>query len=501
MHTQSRPTSRQLDTDRLRIVIRWGESGPRPWESEIARRLRAVQGAEVIETPAHAPCGSADIVLDTSETPLHAAARAPAADHPSLGYWCFVYGDEGRLSDPCTAELAAGRRSALIQLVSIDANGQATLLEGGAIKTVPHSLRATRERMFDAVVSWPERALTRILEQPHRQIRGPSVPWTPAPPVPARFVALGGYARRIAQEMVEEHWAIGIIPRPVTHVLHSFDASEIQWLQPPEGHAIADPLGVVEREGTLTLLAESFDFDDRQGRIVALEVRDGKVLSPPREVLRRPVHLSYPHLIAHGAHLYCLPEAAGAGCVQLFRAERFPDCWVPDRILLQNFAAADATVYRWEGRWWMFVCNHADQDETKLYVFHAQDLFGRWHPHARNPVKCDLRSARPAGPLFEHEGALYRPAQDCSVTYGGAVAVNRVLTLSPTDFAEETVTVLRPLASGPYPHGLHTLTGAGAYTVVDGKRHSRSLRRLAWGLRQLARGLRTHADRPRQPAP
>jgi len=467
----------------------------------MVRRLRAVAAAEVIETPARAPCAPADIVFDTSESELPTEPHGHDKDHPRLGYWRFVYGDEGRLREPCTSELAAGRRSALIQLVSIDADGRATLLEGGAIKTVPHSLRATRERMFDAVVGWPERALTRILEHPDRQIRGPEVSWTPDAPAPARFATLGGYVRRIAQEMIEEHWAIGIIPRPVAHVLHSFDASEIQWLQPPRGHAIADPLGVVEQEGTLTLLAESFDFEDRQGRIVALEVsRDGNALSPPREVLRRPVHLSYPHLIAHGAHLYCLPEAAGSGCVQLFRAERFPDCWVPDRILLQNFAGADATVHRWAGRWWMFVCNHADQDETKLYVFHARDLFGRWRPHVHNPVKCDLRSARPAGPLFEHEGVLYRPAQDCSVTYGGAVAVNRVLTLSPTDFSEETVTVLRPPAGGPYPHGLHTLTGVGAYTVVDGKRHRRSLRRLAWGLGQLARGLRTHADRVRQPA-
>ena len=104
-----------------------------------------------------------------------------------------------------------------------------------------------------------------------------------------------------------------------------------------------------------------------------------------------------------------------------------------------------------------------------------------------NPVKCDLRSSRPAGPLFAHEGALYRPAQDGSITYGGAVAVNRVVTLTPTEFAEETINVLRPEPSGPFPHGLHTLTGVGGVTLVDGKRHARSFKRLAWGLKQLTR--------------
>jgi hypothetical protein len=198
------------------------------------------------------------------------------------------------------------------------------------------------------------------------------------------------------------------------------------------------------------------------------------------------VHVSYPHLVSHEGQIYCLPEISATRRVQLFRADPFPERWLPDRILLQSFAGADATVYRHGGRWWMFTGNHDDQDETKLYLFHATDLLGPWHPHPLNPVKCDLRSARSAGPLFEHKGALYRPAQDGSTAYGGAVAVNRILALSPTEFAEETVNVLRPARSSQCPDGLHTLTGVGGMTLVDGKRHARSFKRLTWGLKQLA---------------
>jgi hypothetical protein len=174
------------------------------------------------------------------------------------------------------------------------------------------------------------------------------------------------------------------------------------------------------------------------------------------------------------------------GRVQLFRADPFPDRWRADRILLQSFAGTDATLCHHDGRWWMFAGDHHDQDETKLFIFHAMDFFGPWAPHALNPVKSDLRSARSAGPLFEHEGALYRPAQDCSRAYGGAIALNRIRVLSPTEFVEETVRVLAPDPQGPYPDGLHTLTGIGNVTLVDGKRHARSFKRLAWGLKQLA---------------
>jgi hypothetical protein len=171
--------------------------------------------------------------------------------------------------------------------------------------------------------------------------------------------------------------------------------------------------------------------------------------------------------------------------VQLFRADPFPDRWVPDTVLLENFAGADATVRFHEGRWWLFVGNHDDQDETKLFIFHADDLRGPWLPHASNPVKCDLRSSRPAGPLFMVDGKLYRPAQNCAVTYGGGVVVNRIERLTPEEFVEQPVRYIGPAAHGPYPHGLHTLSGAGNVTLVDGKRHSVSFAALTVRIKRL----------------
>jgi hypothetical protein len=479
----------------VRVAVRASGLERPAWQAEILRRLRALPGVEVVETHEPRPLLPADVFLDPNESALVPAG----ALHPRLGHWRFIFGPEGRLGDACSREYSAGERGAMVRLVSIAADGRATQLECGVIKAVPHSLSATRARMFDAVVDWPARALRRILSNSFHEVCGPIVTVAPtlaagshgSPPShdsTSLLAAARGYLRRIALESIEEHWTLGIIRKPVHHVIDSFVADDIQWLTLPPGTALADPLGAVEHHGRLTILAEGYDFKDRQGRIVALDVQDERIVSPPREVLRLPVHASYPHLIFHGSHIYCLPEASATGCVQLYRADPFPERWVPDRILLQSFAGADATVHRHGDRWWMFVGNHADQDEAKLYVFHAPDLFGPWQPHAMNPVKCDLRSARPAGPLFEHAGELYRPAQDGSVTYGGAVAVNRVLQLSPTEFVEETVNVLRPSHSGPYPHGLHTLTGAGALTIVDGKRHSRSLRRLVWGMKQMARG-------------
>jgi hypothetical protein len=212
-------------------------------------------------------------------------------------------------------------------------------------------------------------------------------------------------------------------------------------------------------------------------------------VTPPRDVLAFTTHASYPQLIEYDGDIYCIPETLAQRRVQLFRAAPFPDCWVPDTVLLDNFAGADATVCSHEGRWWLFVGNHDDQDEAKLFVFHAADLRGPWLPHRANPVKCDLRSARPAGPLFLLDGALHRPTQDCSVTYGGAVVINRIDRLTPEEFAEQPVRRLAPAAQGPYPHGLHTLSGAGKVTLVDSKRHAFSAASLTTQWKRLSRHL------------
>jgi hypothetical protein len=107
---------------------------------------------------------------------------------------------------------------------------------------------------------------------------------------------------------------------------------------------------------------------------------------------------------------------------------------------------------------------------------------------------CDVRRARPAGPLFRAHGDLIRPAQDSSRTYGGGLVLNRVLALTPEVFEEEMAAVLRPDPLGPCPDGVHHICPAGHVAVVDGKRWR--IDPLAWLLKRRlkrARRARTRA--------
>jgi len=56
-------------------------------------------------------------------------------------------------------------------------------------------------------------------------------------------------------------------------------------------------------------------------------------------------------------------------------------------------------------------------------------VFGEFILHPKNPVKNDLTSSRPAVTMFERDGKIYRPTQNCSNSYGGSIVINCVTEL------------------------------------------------------------------------
>lgn len=264
-----------------------------------------------------------------------------------------------------------------------------------------------------------------------------------------------------------EIWNIGIVDAPIAAFLAPGARPPVRWLsEGPRATYVADPFPF-EVNGAAVILAEGFDERVGKGYIAAL---DPEGRQAPRTVITSPYHMSYPYPIHHNGRTYCIPETGTARAVRLYEAVAFPHAWEHRADLIAGFAALDATVFTYEGRWWL-LCS--EQDGTRgetLHAWHAPDLLGPWTPHAANPVKRDVGSARPAGTPFVHDGQLYRPSQDSTSTYGGAVKINRVIALTPTTFAEEAVVTVAPYADSPYPDGLHTLSAWGERTLIDAKR-------------------------------
>jgi hypothetical protein len=191
-------------------------------------------------------------------------------------------------------------------------------------------------------------------------------------------------------------------------------------------------------------------------------------------------------MVSSGTDLYCVPETRGENGVSLYHAVDLPARWERSATLIEGLEAVDATVFEYDGRWWLFCTDYDEPRHHRLHAFHAPQLAGPYTPHELNPVKIDPRSAGCAGTPFVVDGTLYRPAQDCSRTYGASIVLNRIVELTPTAFREEVAATVAPNAS--YPAGVHTISSVGGMTLVDGKRRAFTVRRLAWRVMSALRG-------------
>jgi hypothetical protein len=278
----------------------------------------------------------------------------------------------------------------------------------------------------------------------------------------------------LAWERLFRHpqWNVGIVERPVDELLAPgvYTGEDVGWF-PLHGKRgfLADPFAV-ERDGRLRIHYEYFDYETSRGRVGELELAEGGLRLVSDDALSLPTHISYPFLVDLPDGLHCVPETAEAGEVALYRVGERGAPWTKVTVLLPGVAGVDPTLFRHDDRWWLTCTRKGPSEDEELWAWHAPAIEGQWVPHALNPIKTDVRGARPAGPPFVHEGALHRPAQDCSRTYGGRVTVHRVLELTPTTFAEEQVATLEASPRSRYPVGPHTVTAIGGRVLVDGRR-------------------------------
>ena len=338
-------------------------------------------------------------------------------------------------------------------------------------RTYPLSVARNRDALLRKGAEFAWRALREL----HRSGAGWLEQCRPVEPQARHETTLGASqiarigsrlaARGIEKALTVEQWFLA----------WSFESKSIPGdlagftrLMPPKDRYWADPF-VLEKNGRYFIFFEDLPFAAGKAHISMIEVtRDGGA-TPPVKVLERDYHLSYPFLVEQDGELYMIPETGRNRTVEAYRCVDFPLRWRLERVLLDGVRLVDATFHRGADRWWMFANAAAGGSrmfDDELHLFHAPSLLGDWKPHPRNPVKSDARSARPAGQLAWRNGALLRPAQICVPRYGAGLSLNRVLRLTPHEYAERQVERVLPAPESGLL-GLHTVNRAGDLTVVD----------------------------------
>lgn len=275
--------------------------------------------------------------------------------------------------------------------------------------------------------------------------------------------------RRLRDKVLgrSEHWAVAWRRvTPCAPLPDTIDIGDYHVVADDGRRFYADPF-VMSWQGKQALFVEELDFGRGYGTIASAQFQPDGSLGPFETVLDTGAHLSYPYLFEDNGTLYMMPESHSIGRVELYACTSFPSGWRKVGTLIDE-PLHDATLFRHGGRYWIAAGNTYLKSSTwdSLHLFVSNSLEGPWTAHRNNPVIIDRASARPAGPPWLANGELFRPAQDCSNGYGGAVVINRVRQLDDATFAEEEVGRIAIGDGGRYS-GPHTYMRHGDIEVID----------------------------------
>ncbi len=406
-----------------------------------------------------------DVVLDFASSDPVALARGVR-----FGAWTVVHGptEDGLYETRIDAHLENGMRATLYS--SYGAIDQAS----------PHRTRNRAlwkaQRAFVYRLDTIRRLGSDYLEAcvgAHDSTIVSALPSNRAVAGQATRAALGVVFRRLQSVRGREAWFIAARPRRPGSVpgLQCGGADGFTPIEWSSRTAVADPF-VFEDGGDTYLFFE--DEDPARGKAHISYARidaEARPVGPVTPALRTAHHLSYPFVFRHDGEIFMIPESNASRRVELYRASRFPDTWTLEQVLLDDLHAFDATLHVDEDRFWLFaaVADEATAPNDELHLFSSTSLTGLWTPHPANPIVSDVRSARPAGRLFHHEGTLIRPSQDCAQRYGHALVFNRIDVLTHTAYRETPVGRIDPTWH-PGVVATHTYNFGDAIEVIDGKR-------------------------------
>lgn len=447
------------------------------------------QNAPLVTYSAHPQDGSEPATLEAATALIREAkldlilsfasstVMGPILSCPRYGVWAF---EHGKVQN--TQSLSLGLReiychepTTSVALRRVAADGPGAVLQHGVFRTQLHSPSQAADGLYAECARWPADVCRQLLAglalpslAPEPRATGPA-----GSPTNAAVLA---FAARVAKYKLQnlyrtflraDQWNMGVVNRPIRDFLRPGGLQGAVVDAPPLPNRnvfYADSFARQEAEGTVVYF-ELYDWRTRRGNISRLPYpwQPGRA---PATVLSFPHHLSYP--FPHGP--YCIPEAWVTNSVRMYDLRAPVTDPLAGQVLLEA-PAVDTTLLEHEGRHWLFY-TRADYDPMlHLFISYADALEGPWHDHPQNPVKINIRSARPAGPFFKEGGKLYRPTQDCIRDYGAALTFNEVLTLTPTAYEErEVANVLSPHPG--YPAGMHTVMAIDdAHTLIDFKRY------------------------------
>lgn len=261
------------------------------------------------------------------------------------------------------------------------------------------------------------------------------------------------------------NWNIGFCDLTPEELIAEKKLKPIQWMKHSyRDRFFADPFIYKVSPQDIIVFAEEYMFDNPPGLIVELVIdRRSKQLKKRYELLRLHTHLSYPAIIREGDVTYVYPENGNSGKLNIYRYDEMQHKLV-EPICILNEAVADSTIYKLTNGHYLLIATKFPENQENAYAYESLSIKGPFCPIKSEPFQSSKCCSRPAGDFFEAFGQLYRPAQNCAVSYGSST---NILAFDAYDCRERVIFELKPQGK-VYPLGLHTINFCEGLCVIDG---------------------------------
>jgi hypothetical protein len=274
------------------------------------------------------------------------------------------------------------------------------------------------------------------------------------------------------EKLFFKRWIIGIFRDNIMDIIRNkiFDP-DINWLEIKSLDTYyADPFLMSSKEGSYKILLEDFSFSENYGKISLMTLDTSFKQVNYKVLLDTKSHLSYPFAYTENNKTYIFPEAGQSGKLSCYEYDPVNETIVFLQDIL-DLPLRDSTIIKQNDKYWIFGTLTENVTDYKLHVFFSDNLLGPYVSHPANPIKSGLDGNRPAGNFIVIDGIIYRPTQNCQITYGESMTINKVTELNEHNVVEEPYMTIRINNSNRFNHGMHTIHTINALDdliVVDG---------------------------------
>ncbi|MDO4617443.1 MAG: hypothetical protein Q4B03_08305 [Lachnospiraceae bacterium] len=236
------------------------------------------------------------------------------------------------------------------------------------------------------------------------------------------------------------------------------ETKDFHQLQGQKNYWYADPF-LLEYNGKTFLLTEAFDNRTQIGKIAVSEELDG-TFEKPVILIENMYHMSYPCVFEYKGKVYILPETGESKRLELYEFDDFPKPHYTKYVLLEGVRYDDCTVLSLDTgiHIWAYDDRHnrsllysLDLSTKQVKLLYARDYKEKKH--------------RPAGALYEENGKLFRPSQNCTESYGGSLLLNEIVDIAC--LKDRMIHEYKPEDVSECYTKLHTYNRSSRFETID----------------------------------